>query len=283
MNQHAEEVERGERFSFGKNWRGFLGRLSGERIRVAEESLCSMLGVKDLAGKTFLDVGSGSGLFSLAARRLGARVHSFDYDPESVACTGYLKDRFFPGDSAWTVESGSILDTTYIQSLGEFDVVYSWGVLHHTGNMWQALQNATLPVRDGGLIFIAIYNDEGPRTVIWRSIKKTYNRLPRPLKDIFFSVILGVWELRALTVSLLKLRPMEYLRSWTRYSDSARGMSKWHDMIDWIGGYPFEAATPEAMFEFYKRQGFQLQNLKTGRGFGCNEYVFIRARLQERA
>ena len=140
---HAGEVSRGERFEFGKNWSRFLSLLNDERIAAAQNSLKHMLGVEDLRGKSFLDIGSGSGLFSLVARRLGARVHSFDYDPHSVACTKELRRRYFPGDAEWTVEGGSALDADYLKSLGEFDVVYSWGVLHHTGQMWQALDNAT--------------------------------------------------------------------------------------------------------------------------------------------
>src|SRR5947209_7772779 len=135
----AEEVTQGKRFTFGKNWANFLASLNDQRIKVAEESLQTMLGMKHLEGKRFLDIGCGSGLFSLAARRLGAEVYSFDFDPESVSCTNTLKSRFFPKPSGWTIEEGSALDNSYLASLGKFDVVYSWGVLHHTGAMWQAL------------------------------------------------------------------------------------------------------------------------------------------------
>src|SRR5439155_2047567 len=131
------------------------------RIAAAERSLEEMLGRGSLAHKRFLDIGSGSGLFSLAARRLGARrVHSFDYDPQSVACTRELRRRYLPDDPAWTIERGSILDERFAASLGSFDVVYSWGVLHHTGDMWRALELALSTVDDGGLIFVAIYNDQ---------------------------------------------------------------------------------------------------------------------------
>src|SRR5271154_68122 len=96
-----QEIAAGERFAFGENWRRFLSVLDESRVASAEDSLRSMLEVSDLRGKTFVDVGCGSGLFSLAARRLGARVHSFDYDPQSVACALELRQRYFPGDPDW--------------------------------------------------------------------------------------------------------------------------------------------------------------------------------------
>src|ERR1039457_7334460 len=120
-----EEIAAHERFAFGENWRRFLAILDEPRIAKAEESLRGMLDVANLTGKTFLDIGCGSGLFSLAARRLGARVHSFDYDPQSVACSTELRRRYFPDDSRWTVEAGSALDAEYLRSLGKFDLVYS--------------------------------------------------------------------------------------------------------------------------------------------------------------
>src|SRR5215204_5511654 len=123
MSAHAIEVRRGERFEFGENWSRFLSVLDEERIRRAESSLREMLEVESLAGRTFLDIGSGSGLFSLAARRLGARVHSFDFDPKSVACTRELKKKHFHDDESWKIQEASVLDTEFMKSLGQFDVV----------------------------------------------------------------------------------------------------------------------------------------------------------------
>jgi 2-polyprenyl-3-methyl-5-hydroxy-6-metoxy-1,4-benzoquinol methylase len=274
--QHSAEIASGERFEFGRNWNAFLSVLDDERILKAEESLREMLECETLDGKTFLDIGSGSGLFSLAARRLGASVHSFDYDPNSFACTQELRNRYFPNDPNWRVEQGSALDAAYLKGLGSFDVVYSWGVLHHTGDMWRALENAVLPVKPGGKLFIAIYNDTGSQARRWHWIKKTYCRLPRLLKTPFALAAILPDETRNLARTILSLRPMDYVRSWTRYKNG-RGMNRWHDIIDWVGGYPYEVATVDEIFDLYKARGFALTKVKCGGvGLGCNEFVFER-------
>jgi 2-polyprenyl-6-hydroxyphenyl methylase/3-demethylubiquinone-9 3-methyltransferase len=276
MSLHAGEVARGERFKFGENWSRFLSLLNDARITEAEDSLKQMLETESLAGKSFLDIGSGSGLFSLAARRLGARVHSFDYDPQSVACGVELKRRYFPDDPNWTIEEGSALNADYLKSLGAFDVVYSWGVLHHTGQMWHALDNAQLPVAAGGKLFIAIYNDTGSQSARWKWIKRTYNELPRFLRTPFAIATIAPDEAKSALRSLVTLKPGQYVRSWTKYEQNNRGMSHWRDIIDWVGGYPYEVARPEEIFDFYRARGFTLSKLKSGRGLGCNEFVFVR-------
>lgn len=279
MSAHGEEVEAGQRFQFGKNWQSFLKVLNDGRIRSAEESLKKNLEADDLKGVRFLDIGSGSGLFSLAARRLGAEVFSLDYDAASVACTAELKRRYFPEDPRWTIDHGSVLDASYIRQLGKFDVVYSWGVLHHTGEMWRAMENAQLPVSPGGKLYIAIYNNQSPWTAVWTRVKRIYNLLPRPMRLPFVLVVIAPIELRSLLYALVRFDLPRYVRSWTEYDRNSRGMSRWHDIIDWVGGYPFETAKPEQVFDFYRERGFVLNRLSTcGCGLGCNEYVFQRER-----
>ena len=274
---HAAEVARGERFEFGSNWARFLEVLNEERILAAERALQEMLQVQRLDGLRFLDIGSGSGLSSLAARRLGAKVHSFDYDPQSVGCTTELRRRYFPSDPDWIVERASVLDADKMRALPAFDIVYSWGVLHHTGRMWEALKNAAQPVAPGGKLFIAIYNDTGSQSRRWHQIKKIYNELPRPARVPFAIAVTLPGELKALAGATLRRRPSEYLRLWTDYR-SRRGMNRWHDILDWVGGYPYEFATPDEIFDFYRAKGFSLTRMKCGGvGLGCNEFVFQRS------
>ena len=251
------------RFEFGKNWSRFLKGLNRKRIDAAEKSLREMLNMESLNGIRFLDIGSGSGLFSLTARFLGASVFSFDYDEESVNCTRELKRRFFENDDHWQIERGSILDREFTEPLGPFDIVYSWGVLHHTGNMMEAMENTISLVKPKGKIFISIYNDQGWISKYWRMVKKLYN------SNALFKLLIIIFH----TPYLFCLRFL--VRIITGRLSMSRGMSLWHDMIDWLGGYPFEVAKPERIVEFYHNRGFYLAKMKTcGGRQGCNEFVF---------
>lgn len=275
---HWQEVRGGSRFEFGRNWSRFLANLTDRRVDLAEQSLRAMLEVERLDGKSFLDIGSGSGLFSLAARRLGARVHSFDYDPQSVTCTRELRRRYFADDQDWVVEHGSALDKDYLSSFGTFDIVYSWGVLHHTGKMWTALDNIKPLVPRGGRLFIAIYNDLGLTTDNWARVKKTYCALPKPVAALYALGIIFRDEWRALLGCLRNRSIGQWVRNWTHYDRmSTRGMSRWHDWIDWIGGYPYERAKLEEVVDFCGKDGFRLTKLvDRSTGTGCNEFVFTR-------
>lgn len=233
-----------------------------------------MLQISSLEGKTFLDIGSGSGLFSLAAMRLGAaRVHSFDFDSESVACARALNEKYFSNAPRWTIEQGSALDEAYLSSLGTFDVVYAWGVLHHTGNMAQAIENTCRRVAPDGKLFIAIYNDEGLRSRLWKAVKVRYCRNLAWRLPILIGFG-GYFSAKGLVKDLFLLRnPIRRYRSYK----IQRGMSYFTDLRDWLGGYPFEVAKPDLVIDAVCARGFVLTKLKTPlQSKGNNEYLFVR-------
>lgn len=247
--------------------------MQNEHIEEAQRALAGFLGRTDLNGMSFLDIGSGSGIHSLSARRMGAQVHSFDFDPDAVICTQELKKRFFPDDPYWKVEQGSVLNRSYIESLGTFDIVYAWGVLHHTGALWQALFNTHLAVKPGGLLFLGIYNDEGLRSALWKTIKRSYNsgKVFRWLLTIIFYPL---FFFGGLLIDLVHWRnPFQRYREHKKY----RGMSLLHDWRDWLGGYPYEPAPPQEVIGFIENLGFELVRFQpTGHGFGNNQYLFKR-------
>src|SRR5215470_2306875 len=271
-----QEIEAGKRFEFGVNWARFLTVTDDKHVNEAESSPKEMLCVANLEGQSFLDIGCGSGLFSLAARRLGATVHSFDFDLRSVACTKELKRWYFPGDGSWRIEEGSVLDRSYIESLGQFDVVYSWGVLHHTGAMWLGIENAIPRVADtNGRLFIAVYNDQGWKSHVWWLVKSFYNQLPRFFRTPFVAVVTAITHLLVIMKYTIKLRPMTAIAPLLR-ARRKRGMSTKYDKVDWIGGFPYEFISFEALRAYLEVRGFSLINARRATSLGCHELVLQR-------
>lgn len=280
-----------DRFEFGQNWRRFLNTLTPEQITAAQQSLLFQWGSDFLTGKSLLDIGCGSGLFSLAATQLGARVTSFDFDPHSVACAEHLREHHQIEPERWQICRGSVLDSVFLETLGKFDVVYSWGVLHHTGAMWPAIELAAKRVAPGGRLWIALYNDQGTLSRVWWSIKRVYQSLPQLLRPLFVAAVgsvyycsrvVGKLATKSLDV-LLRLFAGKPPANWNTPQTPAlasvhtRGMRLWTDLVDWVGGYPFEVARPDDVVTALWSEGFELETLRScGGKLGCNEFVFHR-------
>lgn len=268
------------RFSFGKNWQSFRrSALDDDAIREAERGLATLVGEERVRGRTFLDVGSGSGLHSLAALRLGAsRIVSFDYDPDSVACTEEVRATVDESSRRrWEVLRGSALDEEFVRGLGGFDVVYSWGVLHHTGDMWRAIRTSAAAAKEPGSLYaIAIYNKvKGHLGTLsserWWKIKRAYAR-GGSLKRRAMVAAFVAWRL---SIPLTKLKnPLDDVRAYK----SARGMSYWTDAVDWVGGFPYEYASVDEIVSFARDLGFEKDRVVEIHpdGWGTNEFVFVR-------
>lgn len=262
----------GERlsFSFGENWAKYLEDLDEHRIGQAEESLVDALGRARVDGKTFIDVGCGSGLFSLSATRLGAAsVVSIDVDPNSVACAKRLRAAL-GGSANWSVLQGSILERDFVERLEAAGIVYSWGVLHHTGAMWDAIDRCLSLVAPGGRACLALYNC--PNHLNFHMVlKRTFNGLPRILRP----GLAGAYALLLLSAVLVKGRqnPIEYVRSYGRRS---RGMSFWRDVEDWLGGLPFEWTEPPELEAFVQARGFEVERVVVRSPGANNEYLLRR-------
>lgn len=259
---------------FGRNWLNFQKHITEERIEIAMKSLEDMLGKDSLHGKTFLDIGCGSGLFSLSAKLLGAKsVFSFDFDPLSVEASLATKNKFLPEDvcSKWIIERGSVLDKKYLESLGKYDIVYSWGVLHHTGAMWEAIENAALLVSDSGLLYLGIFNDAGWKSKVISKLVKLLHYAPSHLFWFVTMPIVVMSYIRIIIKDLIHGKPFYTII----YYKKNRGMSFWHDVVDGLSSYPYEFTKPNELVKFLEKRGFVLTKTKTydSKAY-VNEYCF---------
>lgn len=262
------------RFSFGRNWQSYVQHVDQHKVDQAVASLQEFFGPDGLRDKRFYDIGSGSGIFSLAAVRLGAKsVVSIDADEFSIAATRETKRRFAPEEQRWTIHRGSILDPHVLQSLPPADIVYSWGVLHHTGNMWQAIQNAGQLVEHGGQFLLAIYNHSYSRlegtSETWVRLKRWYNHAPGMGKQMLF----GLYSCYLICGLLARGKnPIRYIRHYA----SVRGMDFFSDIRDWLGGYPYEYASTDEVVRRVEAFGFSTTTVRGVRSIGCNEFLFQR-------
>jgi 2-polyprenyl-6-hydroxyphenyl methylase/3-demethylubiquinone-9 3-methyltransferase len=141
--------------------------------------------------------------------------------------------------------------------------------------MWEACRHIARAVRPGGALVIAIYNDAGSASTVWWYIKRVSALLPRPLQVVLAAALLVPIEAYALVRSLARLDPAGYVRRWTRYR-SLRGMSRWHDHLDWVGGFPYEWARPEEVIDLHRAEGFTHLLTVDAIAWGCNEFTFRR-------
>ena len=267
MSQIAEQ-----RFEFGKNWHDFIQKNYGpEKVAISKSHILKFMGRENLDGLTFLDIGCGSGLHSIAALQAGAAsVHGFDYDINSVTATNYVRTQA-GNPSNWTVEQGSVLDDEFMDRLPQYDMVYSWGVLHHTGDVWHAIRNAAARVKPGGLFYIALYSADvriDPPPQFWLDVKREYvsaGWLKRWCMDLWyvwrFDLGRNLFNLPKFVIKLKKYKQM-------------RGMSVFTDIRDWLGGWPMEFVYDADAIKACEEYGLTIE--KIGTGEANTEFLFVR-------
>ncbi len=256
-------------FNFGENWKNYsLHALDGRAVQDAENSLRGLLKIDTLAGRSVLDLGCGSGLFSIAAVRLGASVTAADINPLCVEVTEQNAARFLTDRSSLKICQLSALDSPGMAACGSYDIVYCWGVLHATGAMWRAIENTLSTVKPGGKLVLGIYNKH-VTSPLWRLIKRTYVHLPGFLQRVMALIFAMVIYVAKLLIT--RRNPLQ----------KGRGMSFWYDVIDWIGGYPYEYAAVDEVVGFVSARGFTAEQIiPAGVPTGVNEFIFMRPNLE---
>ncbi len=263
-----------ENFSFWKNWSDFLEKLNQNKIDAAKVYLREFIGDPDsIQWKTVIDFWSGSGLMSLGFCLLWAKkVVSIDIDENSLKCTKYLHEKYAPANTEWIIEKGSVLDAEFIKSLGTFDIVYSWWVIHHSWDMWKGLTNILSLLQKDSLLYIAIYNKctvalEGT-SEFWVKLKRLYsgNKIMRPLIKGFYTLYL------VLGITVHGKNPFWYIKNYEK--NALRGMDFFTDIEDWLGGYPYEYASYDEITQFYKEKWLTYTRGAAVRSIACNEFLF---------
>lgn len=270
-----QALEHKHSYDFGRNWRSYTQIIDDRAIDGAKIGLSRLAPSEIIEGARFLDIGCGSGIHAVAATMLGADVTAIDRDEQAVRTARAL---FAHYGLVGNVSRRSVFEI----ELGRFDIVYAWGSLHHTGDLWRALDRACSHVGPGGLLIVAVY-DHTPLCRAWQIEKRMYSRLP-PWARALPRALFGSALLARLALSS-KRSPREILASyWTK-----RGMDFWHDVDDWLGGYPYQSATNAEVIRFARARGFRLSDRSSTKrtiglfGAGCCEYVFVQGNASTRS
>lgn len=255
------------RFAFGRNWQSYSqNALTSDRIEQARGTFRVLVDGIELRGKRFIDIGFGQGLSLVAALEMGANAVGIDIDKDNVLALQRTQQAMACMRTP-EVHVASILDASFVQNnKGGFDIVHSWGVLHHTGNMRQAVENACTLVADDGYFICSIYNKHWSCS-FWKTIKWSYNKLPPILQRLLVGL----------------LYPVIYMAKWIvirrNPKKKERGMDFFHDVVDWVGGYPYEYATHGQIKSMVCEHGFKCLRVRPAQvPTGCNEFVFQKER-----
>ncbi len=252
-------------FAFGKNWQAYVQHaLTPQKVAQAKTAFLKLFEGIEFRGKSFLDIGFGQGIALFAAQERGAHVMGIDVDEENLRSLTKTA-QMFHSQQMPVVRIASILDDAFVETQlqqGQFDIVHSWGALHHTGNMLQAIHHAASLVKCGGYLVLAIYNKHWS-SPIWGRIKWLYNHSPEFVQQLLVMLFYPIIYLAKFVVTGKNPKAKE------------RGMDFFYDVVDWIGGYPYEYASIAAIQEIMERKGFVCVRIIPALvPTGCNQFVF---------
>lgn len=277
MSNDLKKVD--SHFAFGKNWASYSKLIDSPQIERAKQGLLRLVPADEFKRRSFLDIGCGSGLHALAAAKLGAsRIVGVDIDRDSVntAETLLMEQNL---DVPWQTKNISVFDLDP-NDQGTFDIVYSWGVLHHTGSLWEAVSKAASMVAPGGLLVVAFYRSTY-MDAFWKFEKRFYSNAPSRVQKIIQAGYVKALHLHNAITRRESFH--EYIESYK----SNRGMDFYHDVHDWLGGYPYETTLAAEVDRRMNDLGFQAERVfaqpKTSGilGSGCDEYVYRLGKSQQ--
>tara|TARA_B100001063_G_C16709692_1_gene527317 strand:+ start:122 stop:1153 length:1032 start_codon:yes stop_codon:yes gene_type:complete len=152
---------------YGKLWKERFLDFSLDQTKFLKKLLNKLdFDIKKIKGKKILDMGCGSGRFTSAFAKLGAKkVYGVDLGSDGISVAKKLTKKFNIKNA--TFKNASVLNMPFKNNY--FDFVFCKGVLHHTGNLKRGLDEFIRMIKINGYGYLYLYGRGG---IFWYSRKK---------------------------------------------------------------------------------------------------------------
>ncbi len=213
---------------------------------------------EEVKGKTVLDAGCGTGVFSIIFARNGAaKVTGIDISPGSLGTARGLKEKFGLANAEF--QQQDMLHLSFRDA--SFDIVWAWGTVHHTTDPLGAITELIRVLKPGGSLFLAIYKQTSV-TWIHEIIRKTMIRTPR-----------WSWNVLAKAGAFM-LTPVVFL--FKRRQKSRKGEKLSELILDWYFVPIRHYYTPEEIRVFLERKKFRIEKYlaHSGRFNSSSNFIY---------